>query len=171
MEAVSTQLKNPKNEKIDFYKIILDYYNNMSKRFAQKVALVTGSSSGIGFATAKMFAKHGATVACTGRNQAALDDLVAQITSEGGQAVAIPGDITNDDDIANIVATTVQTFGKLNILVNNAGVLKGGAVGADDTTTAMATWDFNMNCNAKAPFSFMTQAIPHLKEQEQSGKV
>ena len=139
------------------------------QRLVQKVALITGASSGIGYATAKLFAKEGAMVAATGRNRQALDELVEQIKREGGNAVAIPGDITNDAEITKIVSTTVETFGKLNILVNNAGVLKGGAVGADEG--ALSTWDFNMSVNARAPFSFITQSAPYLKAQEESAIV
>jgi NAD(P)-dependent dehydrogenase (short-subunit alcohol dehydrogenase family) len=138
-------------------------------RLSKKVALITGASSGIGFATAKLFAKEGALVAATGRNQASLDALVSEIKSEGGNAVALVGDINDDNQVERVVAQAVDTFGQLNILVNNAGVLKGGAVGGD--TSALATWDFNMNTNARAPFSFITSAVPHLKLQDQSAIV
>lgn len=63
----------------------------------------------------------------------------------------------------------MEKYGKINILINNAGVLKGGAVGNDEN--ALDTWDFNMNVNARAPFSFITQAVPHLKQQDQSAIV
>ena len=138
-------------------------------KLSQKVAIITGASSGIGLATARRFAKEGAMITATGRNQESLDALVSQINESGGSAIAVVADITKDDQVANVVNQTVEKFGKINILVNNAGVLKGGAVGADEN--AMETWDFNMNANARAPFSFINQAVPHLKEQEQSAIV
>ena len=129
-------------------------------RLVNKVALVTGASSGIGRATAYLFARQGAKVAATGRNEEALNALVSEIESEGGSAIAIPADITDDASVKDCVERTVSHFGQLNILVNNAGVLAGGAVG--DVT--MENWDFNMNVNARAPFCFLMNAVPHLKK-------
>jgi NAD(P)-dependent dehydrogenase (short-subunit alcohol dehydrogenase family) len=140
-------------------------------RLSQRVAIITGASSGIGLATAKLFAKEGANVVATGRNQQSLDKLVADINASGGQALAVVADITNDAQIANVVTQAINAFGQVNILVNNAGVLKGGAVGDDQNGGAMATWDFNMNVNARAPFSFINQTVPHLKEQAHSAIV
>mmetsp|Transcript_5126 Transcript_5126/g.11317 ORF Transcript_5126/g.11317 Transcript_5126/m.11317 type:complete len:239 (+) Transcript_5126:361-1077(+) len=91
--------------------------------------------------------KEGARVAAIGRNQASLDSLIEAITSDGGEAVAINCDITDDG------------AGSLSILVNNAGVLQGGAVGV----ATMANWDFNFAVNARAPFCFTSNAVPHLK--------
>jgi NAD(P)-dependent dehydrogenase (short-subunit alcohol dehydrogenase family) len=138
-------------------------------KLSQKVAIITGASSGIGLATARLFAKEGAMITATGRNLPALNALVSQIEADGGSAIAVVADVTKDDQIANVVNQTMEKYGKINILVNNAGVLKGGAVGGDDN--ALETWDFNMNVNARAPFSFITQAVPHLKNQEQSAIV
>mmetsp|Transcript_4951 Transcript_4951/g.9450 ORF Transcript_4951/g.9450 Transcript_4951/m.9450 type:complete len:270 (+) Transcript_4951:61-870(+) len=144
----------------------------MSNRLAQKVALITGASSGIGYATAKMFAAEGAMVAVTGRRAENLSELVSAIEGTGGSAVAIPGDVTDDADVANVVEKTVEAFGKLDILVNNAGVLRGGAVGSQGgAKTALDTWDFNMAVNARAPLSFIESAAPHLKSQSGSAIV
>ena len=133
--------------------------SSSAQRLASKVALITGASSGIGRATALLFAREGAKVAATGRNQAALDALVAEIESEGGSAVAISTDITDDAAVKACVEGAVKKFGQLNILVNNAGVLAGGAVGDAD----MTNFDFNMNVNARAPFCFLMNAVPYLK--------
>jgi len=80
--------------------------------------------------------KEGARVAAIGRNQASLDSLIEAITSDGGEAVAINCDITDDGAVARTVEQTVEHFGSLSILVNNAGVLQGGAVGV----ATMANW-------------------------------
>ena len=111
-------------------------------KLSQKVAIITGASSGIGLATARLFAKEGAMITATGRNLPALNALVSQIEADGGSAIAVVADVTKDDQIANVVNQTMEKYGKINILVNNAGVLKGGAVGGDDN--ALETWDFNM---------------------------
>ena len=130
-----------------------------SGKLAGKVALITGASSGIGRAAARLFAREGAKVCATGRNGAALDALVAEIIEAGGTALAIPADVTDDAAVAACVETAVSSFGGLNILVNNAGVLQGGAVGEAD----MDNFDFNMAVNARAPFCFLRNAVPHLK--------
>ena len=132
----------------------------MARRLHGKVALITGASSGIGAAVARLFAREGASVAATGRNEAALTALVEEIAGFGGSAKAFPGDVTDDAAVAAVVSATVSEFGGLNLLVNNAGVLQGGATDA----ATMENWDFNMSVNARAPFRFITQAIPHLKE-------
>jgi|EP00945_MAST-04E_sp_MAST-4E-sp1_P008688 NAD(P)-dependent dehydrogenase (short-subunit alcohol dehydrogenase family) len=127
-----------------------------------KVALVTGASSGIGLATARLFAKEGAIVAATGRNKNALDTLVNEIQQAGGKAKAFPGDVCNDEDVKKVVNDAVKEFGGLHVLVNNAGVLKGGATDAVD----MENFDFNMNVNARGVFCFMHHSIPFLKKSE-----
>jgi len=128
-------------------------------RLTGRVALVTGASSGIGSATARLMAAEGARVVATGRNKASLAALVEEIKKAGGVAVAFPADITDDEAVKYVVESTVKEFGALNILVNNAGVLAGGAVGTAD----MDNWDYNMNTNARAPFCFLMNAVPHLK--------
>jgi len=130
---------------------------------AGRVALVTGATSGIGAACARLFAANGACVAATGRNRAALDNLINEIKTSGGNAVGIAGDVTNDDDVIRIVDETVKTFGSLHVLVNSAGVLKAGATDA----VGMDNWDFNVNVNARGAFCFMKNAIPHMKASVQ----
>lgn len=88
-----------------------------------KVAIVAGASSGIGHATARMFAREGARVVVTARRQAELDRLVAEIMDGGGQAVAVAGDV-RDEAVAKLaVETAVQQFGGLDIAFNNAGAV------------------------------------------------
>ncbi|GMH84988.1 hypothetical protein TL16_g10089, partial [Triparma laevis f. inornata] len=131
---------------------------------ANKIAIVTGATSGIGRATALMFAREGAKVVATGRNSSALSSLIEEIEGKGGVCHGIPADATNDADVERVVSGAVEKFGALNILVNNAGVLRGGAVGAGSSQT----WDFNMAINARAPMAFIAAAVPHLKLQERS---
>lgn len=86
-----------------------------------KKALVTGSSSGIGEGIAKCLAREGAHVMVQGRKKLELQRVVREISSHGGVAHYVEGDLTNDDDAKRIVANTLQTFQQLDILVNNAG--------------------------------------------------
>lgn len=88
-----------------------------------KVAIVTGASSGIGYATAKLFAKEGASVVATGRREGALDDLVREIGSTGERALAIAGDIRDESLARALVDMAVGRFGGLDIAFNNAGTV------------------------------------------------
>src|SRR5450756_506959 len=92
-------------------------------KLESKVALVTGASSGMGYEIAKLFAKEGASIVVIARRKERLAALVTQIEADGGKAVAVPGDVTHQEDVENAVNTAVQEFGKLDIVVNNAGAV------------------------------------------------
>ena len=92
-------------------------------RLNGKVAIVTGASSGIGRVTAKLFAAEGAKVVVGARRQAELDSLVAEINAEGGNAVALAGDVRSEDYHKALVARAVERYGRLDIAFNNAGTL------------------------------------------------
>ncbi|MGO4438628.1 SDR family oxidoreductase [Rhizobium sp. RAF56] len=92
-------------------------------RLNSKVAIVTGASSGIGWATAKLFAAEGAKVIVGARRQAELEKLVAEINAEGGEAAALAGDVRSEDYHKALVALAVERYGKLDIAFNNAGTL------------------------------------------------
>jgi len=92
-------------------------------RLINKVAIVTGASSGIGRVTAKLFAAEGAKVVVGARRQAELDSLVNEIKAAGGEAVAVAGDVRSEDYHKALVAAGVKNYGKLDIAFNNAGTL------------------------------------------------
>lgn len=94
--------------------------------FAGKVVLITGASSGIGAATAIHFSQLGASLSLTGRNKERLNGVVEQC--KPNKALAISGELTNEEDVKNIIETTIKHYGKLDVLVNNAGVLESGSI-------------------------------------------
>ena len=92
------------------------------RRLENKVALITGGNSGIGEATAKLFAKEGATVVITARREAELQRVCKEIRAEGGVCDYVPGDVRVTAEVEHVVAETVNKFGRIDILVNNAGI-------------------------------------------------
>ena len=122
-----------------------------------KVAIVTGASSGIGRAAAKLFAQRGARVVVTGRRQAELDALVDEIGHGGGAAVAVAGDIRDERLAGTLVETAVGRFGGLDIAFNNAGVL-GAAVPAAEMSAA--AWSEVLDTNLTSAFVGAKHQIP-----------
>lgn len=121
----------------------------MSKRLEGKVAIITGASSGIGFATAQLFAAEGAKVVVGARRQAELDQLVGQIRSADGQAVALAGDVRSEEYAKALVALAVESFGRLDIAFNNAGTL---GEGGPSTDVSEAGWTDTLAINLTGSF-------------------
>src|SRR3954451_13351832 len=93
------------------------------KELAGAVAVVTGASSGIGAATARRLARDGCAVALIGRRRRRLDDVAASIAADGGKALIIEADLTEPDRAADAVQSTLDRFDRLDVLVNNAGIM------------------------------------------------
>jgi NADP-dependent 3-hydroxy acid dehydrogenase YdfG len=111
---------------------------------AGRVALVTGASSGIGAAAAEALAAAGATVALVARRADRLDALVRQIEERGGKAIAMPGDVIDEQVAQGVVTETLRRFGRLDILVNSAGVIDSGGVENADTARYRRVLDINL---------------------------
>lgn len=101
------------------------------KRLEGKTALITGGNSGVGEATAVLFAREGANVIITARREQQLQEVAAKIEAEGGSVLAIRGDVSKPEDSVMLVSRAVQAFGGLDILVNNAGVRDVGLMPVD----------------------------------------
>ena len=130
----------------------------MKRRLEGKVAIVTGAGSGIGRATAKLFASEGAKVTIAERNAEAGQKTVDEIKNAGGEAIFVESDVIKEADAAIMVNATIEAFGKLNILFNNVGTGSGGTV----VSTTEEYWDNIMNWNMKPAFFGSKYAIPEM---------
>ncbi len=129
-------------------------------RLKDKVALITGGSSGIGRETALLFAQEGASVVVVDLNDDAGAKVVKEIEAAGGKAVYVHADVSKAADCENMVKVAEQTYGKLNIMFNNAGISH-----ADDDnamTTEESVWDLTMAINVKGVFLGCKFGIPAL---------
>jgi citronellol/citronellal dehydrogenase len=133
-----------------------------------KVAIVTGASRGVGAAAAVALAEAGAVVACAARATdenplrlpGTIDGTVRQINDAGGNALAVPTNLAEEDDIERMIAATVDHFGGLDILVNNAAITFPG-----DIDVPMKRYDLMMNVNLRAPLVAAHAAVPHMKQR------
>jgi NADP-dependent 3-hydroxy acid dehydrogenase YdfG len=133
----------------------------VSGSLAGKVAVVTGASSGIGEGIAAVLARAGAAVTATARRADRLDNLVARIEAEGGTALALPGDAADEPFATEVIDETIRRFGRLDILVNSAGVLQGGGVESAPTSE----WRRNVDVNLMATLYTCKAAIPPMRAQ------
>jgi NAD(P)-dependent dehydrogenase (short-subunit alcohol dehydrogenase family) len=133
---------------------------SMSDRFANKIALITGGSAGIGRAIARAFAREGAKVVVAGRSPDPLKKTVELIRNEGGIASAITADVSHSDDVSRLVAETITTYGALDIAVNNAGtLLAAGPVGDTDP----AQWHRIVSVNLTGVLLSMQHEIAQMR--------
>ncbi|MBR0780401.1 SDR family NAD(P)-dependent oxidoreductase [Bradyrhizobium iriomotense] len=135
----------------------------MTKPLANRIALVTGASRGIGFATALALAKAGAHIVATARTQGGLEELDDEIRKEGGSATLVPLNLTDSDGIARLGAGLHERYGKLDILVGNAGVL-----GPSSPIGHIELKAFNdvMAVNVSANFQLIRCMEPLLKQSD-----
>ncbi len=126
-----------------------------------KVAIVTGASSGIGRATAKLFAKEGAKVVVSARRAAELKALVDEIKAAGGMAVAHAGDVSHEETAEALVALALSEYGKLDIAFNNAGTL--GEAGAT-TGVSRKGWDEALATNLTSAFLAAKHQVPAMQK-------
>ncbi len=130
--------------------------------FGNKVALVTGASSGIGKASAIAFARQGAAVAIVGRRAKELRETASIIRSVGALVKEIVADVTKEEHRQKIVKQTVDAFGGIDILVNAAGIIGSGTI----ENTTLADWDYMLDINVRSVFRLTQLALPHLIQRE-----
>lgn len=132
----------------------------MAKHLAEKVAIVTGASRGIGRATSIALGAEGATVILSGRDEEALNDTAERVVEAGGHAAIVPAELTKEASIRNLVVVTAKDLGRIDILVNNAGITHSAALQETQTTDLDRCWAVN----ARAPFILCREALPWLKK-------
>lgn len=135
-------------------------------RFEGRVAIVTGSARGLGKSIITRLAKEGAKVVVTDLKQEECDSVAAEINAQGGEAMAVACDVTNRASVQALAAATVERFGKIDVLVNNAGITKDASL----KKMTDEQWDAVINVNLKSVF-ICTQEISKYMVQENYGRV
>jgi len=131
-----------------------------------KVAIVTGASRGIGRAIALALASQGAKVVASARNGEALAQLAEEIKAQGGDALAVVGDVALEDDANNLVKQAVEAYGQVDVFVNNAGITRDGLL----LRMKNDDWDAVLDTNLKGAF-LCTRAVAKVMSKQRSGRI
>src|SRR5215472_6614068 len=137
----------------------------MAGQLQGKIAIVTGASNGIGRGIAELFAAEGAKTVLVARRAELLDEVAAGIKAKGGEALPLPADLTKEDAIIALFKKTVETFGRLDVLVNNAGI----ATQKSTEDITLDYWNEALAINITAPFLCAREAVRIMKAQQPQG--
>ena len=138
----------------------------MQSLLQDQVAIITGAGRGIGAATAKLFAQEGARVVVSDLDAAPAQEVVAAIEAAGGRAMAFPGDVTDPSFPDQLMKKTIETFGGLNVLVNNAGYTWDGMI----HKMADAQFQAMLDIHVTAPFRIIRAATPYFRVEPKAGE-
>jgi NAD(P)-dependent dehydrogenase (short-subunit alcohol dehydrogenase family) len=131
-------------------------------RLDNKVAIITGSTGGIGQGIAEMFAQESAKVVISGRNSETGEEVARNIRDSGGEAVFIQTDVSKESDCQNLIQKTVELYDKIDVFVNNAGIFPRGNI----LETSEVLWDRIMAVNLKGAFFCCKHVIPIMQKQK-----
>jgi len=137
----------------------------MAKQLDGKVAIITGASNGIGRGIAEMFGAEGAKTVLVARRAELLDEVAKGIKAAGGDALPVPTDVTLEDQVAALFARTVKTYGRVDVVVNNAGV----ATNVNTEDIDLKYWKEVLDINITAAFLCSREAIRVMKDQKPQG--
>ncbi len=135
----------------------------MTRKLVDKVALVTGASRGVGRATAIALAREGADVALSARSAGELTELAGELESLGVQALALPADLTQADEVERVKSEALQSFPQIDILINNVGVGKYGPL----SSLSVQDYDWMMNTNMRSSYLCTSAFLPRMLERRQ----
>ena len=128
-------------------------------RLEDKSAIITGGGSGIGLACAKLFSNEGAKVAIIGRRKNRLELAAKEVK---GHILPVVGDLTNNNDLDNLISKTLHAFKKIDIVVNNGGIFSGSSV----HETKDEDWNTIMNTNINSVFQLTKRVLPHMMKRK-----
>ncbi|TMV88970.1 SDR family oxidoreductase [Thioclava sp. BHET1] len=138
----------------------------MSNNIQDKVVVITGASSGMGESAARHLASLGAKVALGARRTERLDALVDEITAAGGEAIAVATDVTKMDDVQKLVDMAVEAYGRIDVIINNAGLMPLSSI----ESLKIDEWDRMIDVNIRGVLHGIAAALPHMKAQK-SGQI
>ena len=131
-------------------------------RLEGKVAIVTGATAGMGRAAAELFAQEGAKVVMCGRRESLGQEILGVIKGRGGEATFVTADVSKAEDVKRVIETAVDTYGKLDVLFNNAGIDSG--LMDDPTQESEEDWDRVIDVNLKGTFLCTKYAVPEMRK-------
>ena len=137
-----------------------------TSNIADKVVVITGASSGLGASTAKLLARHGAKVVLGARRKDRIDAVVQEIAAAGGTAIGFAADVTKHADVEALITGAVDRFGRVDVLVNNAGIMPIAPI----QLLKVEEWDRQIDVNIRGVLYGVAAALPHM-QQQQSGHI
>jgi len=134
----------------------------MSNKIRGKVVVITGASSGLGEAAARLLSAQGATVVLGARRSDRLQSLADELSGSGGKALAIATDVTHRNQVKRLVDTAAQKFGRVDVMINNAGIMPRAPL----ERLTIDDWDRTIDVNIKGVLYGIAAALPHMKKQK-----
>jgi NADP-dependent 3-hydroxy acid dehydrogenase YdfG len=133
----------------------------MTDNIAGKIVVITGASSGLGAATARYLSARGATVVLGARRAERIEALAGELTAKGGTALAVPTDVTRREQVQRLIDAAKQTYGRIDVLVNNAGLMPQSPL----DRLKVDEWERMIDVNLKGVLYGIAAALPYMKEQ------
>lgn len=134
----------------------------MYENIAGKVVVITGASSGLGEATARLLSKQGATVVLAARRTERISELAEELNASGGKALALSTDVTDRAQVIRLVDTAVQEFGQVDVMLNNAGLMPLAPL----EQIKVEEWDRMIDVNLRGVLNGIAAALPHMKQRK-----